>query len=261
MHSYTTLVYAVADKVATITLNRPGSLNGFNKAMREELTAALQCARHDAAVRVVLLAAEGRFFSAGADLKAGMPPAGQTVEQQLQDEYRPSLESIRDMEKPVIAVVNGGVAGIALGYVLLCDLAIMADDAYLLAPFTTISLVGDGGINWQLARRLGYKKAFEYSIECKKMHAPMALECGLVNRIVPPSELLTAARQWAAEIALRAPHAIAATKKVMRFAMQNTWEAAFDLEARSQLELLGSPDNIEGVAAFLEKRKAVFSSK
>lgn len=259
MKNYTTIKYETLGAVATVTLNRPDSLNSFNKTMRAELAQALKQAADNHAIRIVLFTGAGRAFSAGADLKAGMPPEGQTVEQQLQDEYRPSLELITGMDKPVMAVINGPVAGIALGYVMACDLAIMSENAYLLSPFTTISLLGDGGINWHLPRYLGYKKAYEYSIECKKMSAKMALEMGMVNKIVLPEVLEETAMVWAQALTKRAPLTMAATKKAMRFAMQNTFEHSFDLEAKMQNGLLGSADNIEGVTAFLEKRKPVFT--
>ncbi len=255
---YETVSYTTDGAVATVTLNRPDALNSFNTPMRAELGAALQLAADSKDIRVVLLAGAGRAFSAGADLKAGMPPEGQTVQDQLQDEYLPSLKLIGDMDKPVIAVLNGPTAGIALGYALNCDLAIMSEKAYLLAPFAAISLVADGGINWQLARRLGYKKAYEVSIEGQKVSASMALETGLVNKVVPADELMATAMEWAQSLSLRAPLTMAATKRAMRFAMENTWQASFDLEAKEQVALLESPDNIEGVTAFLEKRQPVF---
>ncbi len=250
--------YETDGAVATVTLNRPDALNSFNTPMRAELWAALKLAADDASIRVVLLTGAGKAFSAGADLKAGMPPEGQNVEDQLKDEYQPSLRLIGEMDKPVIAVLNGATAGIALGYALHCDLAIMSEKAFLLSPFAAISLVADGGINWQLARRLGYKKAYEISVEGQRMSADMALDTGLVNKVVPPDELMTEAMAWAQSLAERAPLTLAATKRVMRFAMQNTWQDAFNLEAEEQVELLESPDNVEGVAAFLEKRTPVF---
>lgn len=255
---YQTVRYETDGPVAIVTLNRPDALNAFNRQMRSELAAALKLAANDGAIRVVLLTGEGRAFGAGADLKAGLPPEGQTVEDQLQDEYLPSLNLIVKMNKPVMAVLNGPTAGIALGYALNCDLAIMAESAYLLAPFAAISLVADGGINWQLARHMGYKKAYEVSVEGQKISAQTALETGLVNKVVPAEVLMASAMKWAHDLAERAPLTLAATKRAMRFAMENTWQDSFNLEAKEQLALLESPDNIEGVTAFLEKRKPKF---
>lgn len=254
-----TVNYEVAGAVATVTLNRPDSLNGFNQQLRSDLFQALHKAEADHAVRAVILTGAGRCFSAGADLKAGMPPEGQTVQEQLQEEYRPIFRQIRDMNVPVIAALNGPVAGIALGIALYCDLAVMSDQGFLLPPFTTIALVADGGINWQLVRHMGYKRAFEFCLECKKIDASLAMELGLVNKVVPADHLLTETQDWAAHLATLPRHAVAAHKKVMRHAAQNTWESAFDLEAEMQLGLLGADDNLEGVAAFLEKRAAKFS--
>ena len=123
-----TVLYETEGAVATITLNRPASLNSFDKEMRADLAAATAQARKDAAVRAVILTGAGRSFSAGADLKAGFK-TGAEVEQILNEEYRPSLADIAEMDKPVISAINGFAAGIGLSYALVCDLAVMGENA------------------------------------------------------------------------------------------------------------------------------------
>ncbi|MEM8816957.1 MAG: enoyl-CoA hydratase-related protein [Pseudomonadota bacterium] len=255
-----TVLYEQQDAVAIVSLNRPDALNGFDTAMRSALLAAIEKAAGDESVRAVVLRAEGRCFSAGADLKAGFD-AERGVEGQLQNEYRPSLEAIADIPKPVIAAVHGFAAGIGLSYALQSDLVIMAEDAFLLSPFTTISLVPDGGANWMLVRQLGYRRAFELSVESERILAPRCVELGLANRTAPAESLRDAAVAWAADLAKRAPLSLAATKQAMRFAADNDWPAGYDLEARLQAELLASDDAKEGVAAFFEKRAPEFKGR
>ena len=112
-----TVLYETEGAIATITLNRPASLNSFDKAMRADLAAATAQARNDTGIRAVILTGAGRCFSAGADLKAGLK-TGAEVEQILNEEYRPSLTDIAEMEKPVISAINGFAAGIGLSYAL-----------------------------------------------------------------------------------------------------------------------------------------------
>ena len=246
--------------VATITIYRPDAMNSFNSELRRDLLTAFQRAAGDAGVRAVVLTGEGRSFSAGADLKGSLQ-TDRTVEQQLQEEYRPILECIAEMPQPVIAAVGGSAAGIGMSYALACDLLVMADDAFLLSPFTTISLVPDGGLNWLMVHQLGYRRAFQLSVESERIGAERCLELGLANKIVPAETLLDEAQLWARSLAERAPLSLAATKRAMRHAASGSWESTFDVEAPMQDELRSSEDCAEGVAAFFEKRKAKFAGK
>ena len=244
--------------VGIITLNRPDSMNAFDTELRADVVAAFERAAGDDEVRAVIFTGEGRCFSAGADLKAGID---RDVEEILQSEYRPVQEAIADIPKPVIAAVPGSAAGIGLSMALQCDLMLMADNAFLLSPFTTISLVPDGGLNWLLVRQLGYRQAFQLSVESERISAERCVELGLANKAVPADQLQEAALEWAQAIARRAPLSVAATKKVMRFAADHGWSEAYDMEAKLQGELLGSEDNKEGIQAFFEKREPNFKGK
>ena len=251
--------YEQQDGVATITLNRPDAMNSFTSQLSFDLLDALERAHHDESVRVVVLTGEGRCFSAGADLKSGFE--GRRVFGKLQYEYRPVMSAIVTMPKPVIAAVPGSAAGIGLSLALTCDLLIMAANAFLLSPFTTISLVPDGGLNWLLVRQLGYRRAFQLSVEGERIDAERCVQLGLANRAVPAEELQEAAHEWAQQLARRAPLSLAATKKVMRHAMDHDWASSFNTEAELQQSLVGCEDNLEGVQAFFEKREPRFTGK
>ncbi len=206
-----------------------------------------------------MLTGRGRAFSAGADLKD--KSRLRNIESKLQAEYRPILECIATMPQPVIGAVNGAAAGIGMSFALSCDLLVMADDAYLLAPFTTISLVPDGGLCWLLVHLLGYRRAFQLSVESERISARRCVELGLANKSVPTDSLMKETLEWAGSLAQRAPLSVTATKKAMRFAAEHDWASTFDLEAREQLALFDTADHAEGVQAFLDKREAHFAGK
>jgi len=250
--------YEQQGAVAIITLHRPDAMNSFNTELRADLADAIGKAHADETVRVVVLTGEGRCFSAGADLKAGI---GGDVTEILQTEYRPVQEAIANIPKPVIAAIPGSAAGIGLSVALQCDLLLMADNAFMLSPFTTISLVPDGGLNWMLVNQLGYRRAFQLSIESERIPADRCVELGLANKSVPADQLQGVAMDWATALSQRAPLSLAATKKVMRFAANNDWSSSYDLEAQLQGELLGSADNMEGIQAFFEKRAPKFKGR
>lgn len=253
------VTYENKGPVAVITLNRPDALNAFTTALSNDLQLALERAAGDESARVIIITGEGRCFSAGADLKSGFE--GRPVFGKLQYEYRPVLSAIATMPKPVIAAVPGSAAGIGMSMALHCDLMIMADNAFLLSPFTTISLVPDGGLNWLLVRQLGYRRAFQLSVESERIPAERCVELGLANKAVPAEDLQSSALDWAEKLAKRAPRSVEATKKTMRHAIDNDWASTFDMEADWQQALAGSEDNVEGVAAFLDKREPKFQGK
>ena len=255
-----TVIYEQQDAVAIISMNRPDALNGFTTELRESLLHAFEKAHRDESVRVVVLTGEGRAFSAGADLKTGFEGERSTQEQLL-FEYAPVLVEISQIPKPVIAAVPGFAAGIGMSFALHCDLLIMAEGSFLLSPFTTISLLPDGGANWMLVRQIGYHRAYQLCIESERIGAERCLELGIANKLVPADALRDDAIAWAKKLSARAPLSMAATKKVMRHAMDSDWFSSYTMEAEEQRKLQGSDDANEGIAAFFEKREPKFNGK
>jgi len=255
--AFDTVLYERRGPAALVTLNRPDAFNSFNKQLRADLLAALMKAAADEDVRVVVLNGAGRGFCAGADLKDVKEPV--RVEDVLNAEYAASLSVIMSMDKPVIAAVHGAAAGIGMTYALAADLLVMGESAYLMAAFSNISLVPDGGLTWLLTRQLGYRTAYQLAIEAEKIDAQRCLEWGLANKLAPAGEETETALAWAEELSARAPLALGATKRAMRRAMTASYPDAAAFEAMLQNQNLKSADFKEGVAAFMEKRKPNFT--
>ncbi len=257
---FETVIYELDNKVATITLNRPDNLNAFNSQMVLDLREATDAAYKDSSIRCVILTGKGKGFSAGADLKENMtqPNDPNAVEKGLLEGYKPVFMNIINMPKPVISAVNGPAAGIGYSFAMACDLTLMSEEAYLLSAFSNIGVVPDGGANWLLTNTVGYKLAYQLAIEGEKIPASRCLELGLVNKVVPSDELLSEAKEWATKLSQRSPQALSQTKKIMRMALDSTFEEIFSVEAKIQNQLIGSADNKEAVMAFLEKRPPKF---
>jgi 2-(1,2-epoxy-1,2-dihydrophenyl)acetyl-CoA isomerase len=254
--TYETIRVEVANGVATITLNRPDSLNALNAAMRRELLAALKAARRDDAVRAVVLTGEGRGFCSGADLRGGS--GEREFRRVVTTEYNPLIAAVRDMPKPVIAAVNGVAAGAGVSLALACDLVWAAEEARFIQAFVKIGLVPDSGSTRTLVRALGRHRAAELIFSGEPMAAAEAHAAGLVNRVVPGAELAAAVARVADGLAAGPTRAIGFAKRLINHAEDASLQASLVMEADLQ-ELAGrTEDHAEGVAAFGEKREPRF---
>jgi 2-(1,2-epoxy-1,2-dihydrophenyl)acetyl-CoA isomerase len=246
------------DAVLTITLNRPDVLNALNRAVHAGINEALARARDDDAVRAVVITGAGRGFCVGQDLQEFSTGAGD-VAANLRDNYHRNVLAIRALEKPVIAAVNGAAAGAGMSLALACDVRIAARSASFVPAFIKIGLVPDSGGTWLVRRLLGTARAFEWLTTGRRLGADEAREWGLVSEVVDDEELPERMHEVAALFAGMPTRAVWQTKRLLDEAETSTFAEQLELEAATQAELTRTPDFVEGVAAFLEKREAEFT--
>ena len=259
--AYETLLVEDAEGVRTITLNRPEALNALNETMKDELAAVLKATERDAAVRCVVLTGAGRAFCAGQDLKDRAIAEITSLGDSLRQKYNPIVLSLRTMEKPVIAAVNGVAAGAGCSLALACDLRLAADKAIFSEAFVRVGLVPDSGAVFLLPRLVGLGKALEMAFTGDALDAGTAEGLGLVNRVVPAEDLMPATLELARRLAQAPTRAIGLTKRAMNRALTMTLEEALDYEAHMQ-EIAGhTSDHKEGVQAFVEKRTPQFKGE
>ncbi len=252
---------AVADGVATITLNRPDALNALTIPMKERLLDALRRVGGDPAVRAIVLTGIGRAFCAGQDLRERLAPDAPSLGDELTLRYNPIVRAIRSAPQPVIAAVNGVAAGAGASLAFACDLRIAADTASFVLAFGRIGLIPDSGATWTLPRLVGSAKAAEMALLGDPVGAEEALRIGLVSRVVPADALAAEAAAMAARLAALAPGATAATKRLLADASHGDLDAALAAEAEAQGVAGSNPDHAEGLAAFIEKRLPRFSGR
>jgi 2-(1,2-epoxy-1,2-dihydrophenyl)acetyl-CoA isomerase len=262
---YKTIKVGQAGGIATITLNRPENLNAFDFSMGEEVLGALQSCGKDDGVRVVVLGGEGRAFSAGGDVKvmASFLEKGTPVRffQRLIPLLHPILVEMTRMPKPVIGRVHGFASGYGMSLVLGCDLVVAGESTRFNMAYVLVGLAPDGGSTFFMPRLVGPRRALEMFFTGDAVDAREAERLGIVNRVVPDSELEQATQELAAKLAQGAPLAMAEAKRLVYRGLGETLERQLEDEREAIQRSAATQDFSEGVSAFVEKRRATFRGR
>jgi len=249
--------------VRTITLNRPDVLNAFNEEMLLALGKVVRGTAKDDSVRCVVLTGAGRAFCSGQDLSEVEKryKSGEPIElgNRLREHYNPIVKSVREMEKVVIAAVNGVAAGAGCSFALVCDMRVAAESASFVDSFVNVGLVPDCGGTFTLPRLVGVSRALEMAITGRKVKADEALGIGLVNRVVADGDLASTVSELARRLAALPPRAVGLTKRAINASWSSDLEAQLEYEAMLQTTAGQTHDHREGVMAFLEKRSPRFT--
>jgi 2-(1,2-epoxy-1,2-dihydrophenyl)acetyl-CoA isomerase len=245
--------------VATVTLNRPDSLNALNGAMVDELRAAVEMLP-DLGARCLLLAGAGRGFSSGADLAAGggLPD---DVGEALETHFNPLIEALFACPLPVVAAVNGPCAGAGCSLALAADLVVAGRSAYFLQAFINIGLIPDAGATWLLPRLAGRARAMEMMMLGERIPASQAADWGLINRVVDDEDLASEAVALATRLALGPTVAYGLLRGLARHAEQSSLTEALAAERIAQREAGHTQDFKSAVFAFLQKRQPTFDGR
>lgn len=249
--------------VRTLTLNRPDVLNSFTRELGGALHTALREIAANDAVRAVLLTGAGRGFCAGQDLAEAMPKDGEMPDlgDFVRETWNPVVSAIRHLEKPVICAVNGVAAGAGANLAFACDILFAASDATFVQSFARIGVIPDSGGTFMLPRLVGLHRATVMTMLAEKMTAEQAKEWGLVHQVVAPGQLLDTAMKTATHLATQPTRALGMIKRAFNQSMGVDLDEQLTLEEDLQREAGQTADYAEGVNAFLEKRKPLFTGR
>ncbi len=257
----------IADGIAWATLNRPEALNAFSTEMRDGFLNFLLRIENDPQVRCVVLKGAGGNFMAGGDVKsfiadlAKPPEERRALFERTCHSMHPIIYLLRRLQKPVIASVEGACAGLGVSLVLACDLAIAAENAFFTLAYVKIGTTPDGGASFFLPRTVGMKRAMEIALLSDRLNATTAERHGLVNRVVPTDDLANETRKLAERLAAGATQAIGRTKALLSGALSRDLEAHLQLEGMNFAASTLTSDMLEGVSAFVEKRRPKFDNR
>lgn len=271
-------LYSVANRVATITLNRPDKLNAWTAIMEREVRSAMEEAERDDTVRVIILTGAGRGFCSGADMSLLSMVAEQGVDERVREQalrfssgavaegvradFRKKYSYFPAIGKPIIAAINGPVVGLGLVIALYCDMRFASDAARFSTAFARRGLIAEYGLAWILPRLIGHANALDLLFSARMADAAEALRMGLVNQVFPQDSFLEKVNAYAQDVAANSsPRSTRIMKRQVYDAMFETLESAFSTAEREMLESLQSADFKEGVAHFLEKRAPAFTGR
>ncbi len=254
-----TVLYQAREGVATVTLNRPESLNALNAAMGAELLAALKAAAADPQARAMVLTGAGRGFCSGGDLKAmaaGLAPSASTTQQlgAILHNFHHLLAFLYALEIPVVGALHGPVVGAGMSMALACDFRIAAEDATFSQAFMRIGLTPDGGSTWLLPRMVGPARAAQLTMTGETIDAQRAFEWGLLNQVTASGQHLSQAMEVARGLAASSAPAMQRLKRLLRVSERQSFSEQLDSEAEAQVANADSAEFRAALAAFIGKK-------
>lgn len=248
--------------IASITLNRPEAFNSVNSALAHQWIEALDTCKDDPSIKVVVITGSGKAFCAGQDLKEVTDPAlNPGFKVLLEEHYSPIVQRITELEKPVIAAVNGVAAGAGANLALSCDIILASYKASFIQAFSAIGLIPDSAGTFNLPRLVGRARAMAYAMLGDKISAEEAERIGMIYKAIPVEDFEETVNKIATRMSGMATHGLALTKRAINASFENTFHEQLELETKLQVEAANTADYHEGVAAFVEKRKPVFKGK
>ena len=252
---------SLSNGVYKIILNRPEVFNSFNQSMAFSLQNELDFCASNNEIRVVVISGAGKAFCAGQDLAEATDPNGPELNCIVKEHYNPIIMKIRNLEKPVIAAVNGVAAGAGANIALACDITIAHEKASFIQAFSKIGLIPDSGGTYFLPRIIGMQKALSLMITGEKISAKEAEELNMIYKCLEADIYETEVYRLAMQLSEMPTKAFGLTKKAINQSYSNSLEDQLKLEEKLQTEAGNTEDFKEGVKAFLEKRKAKFTGK
>ena len=256
------ILLKIENQIAFITLNRPEVFNSFNREMALSLQSILDDCKTNDEVRAIVITGGGKAFCAGQDLKeVTSPDLNPGFKKILEEHYNPIILRIRNIEKPIIAAVNGVAAGAGANIALACDIVVANQKAHFIQAFSLIGLIPDSAGTFFLPRLIGFQKATALAMLGNKISAEEAERLGMIYKFVPSEEFEETTQRIALKIANMPPKALGLIKKTFNQSLTNSLEEQLALESKHQIEAAGTEDYAEGVAAFIEKRTPKFKGK
>ena len=261
MTDYKAIVYTLDNGVAWVTMNRPEQRNAVNAEMREELIAVFTAARTDAAIRALVLTGSGKGFCTGADLSGprGQGPSGPGAGRELmKGSSQRLIRALWELEKPVVAAVNGVAAGLGSHLAFASDFVIAVSDARFIEVFVRRGIAVDAAGAFLLPRLIGLQAAKRLVFFGDDLSANEALQLGLASKVVPADQLQATAREWAEKLAQGPTFAIGMSKRLLNRSLESSFDTALEEEAMAQMLVTQSDDTKEGMLAFMERRAPKF---
>ena len=255
------ILFEKIDAIGKTTLNRPEKYNSFVREMALALQNILNDCANDDSIRCILITGSGKAFCAGQDLKEATDPEGPEIEQIVREHYNPIIRKIREIEKPVIAAVNGIAAGAGANVALACDIVVAGKSANFIQAFSKIGLIPDSGGTYFLPRLIGLPKATALMMTGESLSAEKAEKMGMIYAVYEDAEFESKSLQLAKSISEMPTKGLGYTKRLLTHSLNNSLDEQLDLEAETQALSAKSEDHKEGVQAFLEKRPPVFTGK